>query len=1748
MLTSRKTMNPRLARLGFVFSLLVVLGLMSASATLAQQNTTTPTTITVSDTPITTNAKRLGVNLGTQDFWDSGLIMRNLAFRNPGFEAETWQTILHCQTVTASSCTDDNLYNYWPANFLNGGSASFIYGPATGSVATVTTSTAAVIGATGVTINLSGVTTAPSVGDYVVVRTNVPGNAQAGWWPQPSGGATVSTDTTDLSPNTPGKQALSINAAGAGQQVYLTNYDDGAGGRIYVKMSGNYNLAFRAKGTGGSNQVVITLVRNAASGTVQLWKQTVNLTNSWQDYNFPFSINNDVTSPGNIALTFNVYQSSMLIDDVAFTEAAAPNNPTAYRNAVVSTLQTLHPGTLRYMDSGINWGSSIDNILATDFARQRTGNSPHGSEIDDIAMGLHDFLVLCQTVGAEPWYTMPTGMTTQEMTNLMEYLGGSSSTTYGAKRAAMGQTAPWTSVFAQIHLEFGNEVWNTGNPGANMSDPTAYGKRAATIFATAKASPNYAAKKFDLVLDGFAAVSFWTQGALAASSGYDTVDIAPYNFNYFNDASSSEAVFGPMLAEPEYMNSDPNGWVKANATIAGTSGPTPAKLAFYEANIDANQGSVSQDAVNNAIPSLGAGLSVAANMLLAQRDNGVTVQNMFALEGIDVTFYGSTATSATTSPIWGVTIDMGGATDLRRPMYLSEELANMAILPTMFATSQSGTNPTWNQTFTANDSFSLPNAHFIQSMAYSDGTTLNIVLFNLSRTSALPVNFAGLNAPSGTATVNTLTAPAIDANNETQTNVAIATSSQSLGAGSVVSLPPYSMTVLSVPAPYIAPIVTGVTATCANSALSPSFTTTCTANVAGQGQYNSAFTWSASTGTVSSTGIYTPPATVPASGQAVVTATSTGDTTKSASYVITLATDTITGVTASCPATSVGQGKSINCTASVKGTGSFTGGYTWSTTAGSITPAGVLTAPATGTSVTITATSTQDQTKSGSVTLSVSPVLIISNLTYSVTGTTATVSWNLNMPANSAIAYGTSPSGGLNTPWNPSTTTSPSITLTGLQPSTTYYLAAYSMITGQAPTQYLTIKTSNGSTSVTGVSVNCTALSLLLGGSTGCAATVQGTGNYSSGVTWSASLGSISSTGVLTAPLTLLGSSITVTATSVTDPTKSGSVVVSLTPAATVTAVGLTCQATTLVDGSTTTCTPTVTGTGNVSTAVTFSASAGSITSTGVLTAPKTGTSVTVTATSVANPAKSASTVITLTPLPTITGVLVTCQASSLTVGGNTSCASSVTGTGSYTSAVTWSASAGSISSAGLLTTPSTGTSVTVTATSTQDPTKSGTAVITLNPALAITNPVITVTSTTVTVGWTLNNAQANSAVGYGAPGNVTNITPYSSLVTAQPSFTLTGFAPSSPVALVIQSWLPNGQSVSMNLSTTTAAASPTVTGVSVACAASSVLAGNSTACSASVAGTGKYTSTITWSASAGSITSSGVLTAPTTGTSVVVTATSTQDPTKSATTIVAVTPLPTVSGVTVTCPAGTLIAGSSATCSAAVSGTGNYSSAVTWSASAGSITPAGVLTTPTTGTTVYVKATSVQDSTKSAITSITLTPPTAVSSLSVTCPASAIAPGASTSCSVAVVGTGSYSSAVTWSASAGTITSAGLLTAPATGTTITVKATSVQDSTKSATTTVQISQNIAIVNPIISVTSTTIVVHWTVTQSAHNAVKYGLTTAYGAETPYQSTSTTNPSFTFTGLQPGTTYYGQLVSTNSSGTATYAVSVTTPLK
>jgi uncharacterized repeat protein (TIGR03803 family) len=339
--------------------------------------------------------------------------------------------------------------------------------------------------------------------------------------------------------------------------------------------------------------------------------------------------------------------------------------------------------------------------------------------------------------------------------------------------------------------------------------------------------------------------------------------------------------------------------------------------------------------------------------------------------------------------------------------------------------------------------------------------------------------------------------------------------------------------------------------------------------------------------------------------------------------------------------------------------------------------------------------------------------------------------------------------------------------------------------------------------------------------------------------------------------------------------------------AASITSVSVSCAPSSVSTGQTSQCTATVVGTGSYSSAVTWSASAGTINSSGLFTAPDSAGSATITATSAQDITQSGTAAVSV-KAPTITSLSVSCSPATIYPGQTSQCTATVKGTGSYSSAVTWSASAGTIDSSGLFTAPDSAGSVTVTATSAQDTAKSGTAAVSVKAS--------------------------------------------------------------------------------------------TITSLSVSCSPATIQTGGASQCTATVKGTGSYSSAVTWRAGAGTIDPSGLFTAPGSTGSVAITATSTQDTAKSGTAAVAVTPAPAITSLSVSCNPATIYPGQTSQCTATVKGIGSYSSAVTWSAGAGTISSSGLFTAPGSTGSVTVTATSTEDPAKSGSTTvaavqITLTP-----------------------------------------------------------------------------------------------------------------------------------------------------------------------------
>ena len=146
------------------------------------------------------------------------------------------------------------------------------------------------------------------------------------------------------------------------------------------------------------------------------------------------------------------------------------------------------------------------------------------------------------------------------------------------------------------------------------------------------------------------------------------------------------------------------------------------------------------------------------------------------------------------------------------------------------------------------------------------------------------------------------------------------------------------------------------------------------------------------------------------------------------------------------------------------------------------------------------------------------------------------------------------------------------------------------------------------------------------------------------------------------------------------------------------------------------------------------------------------------------------------------------------------------------------------------------------------------------------------------------------------------------------------------------------------------------------------------------------------------------------------------------------------------------LVTGATRQFTATVTGTSN--TAVTWTATGGTVSTTGLYTAGTTAGTFTVKAASAQDSTKSASATITITIPQPVG-VGIS-PANATLFPSGTQQFTATV-TNASNTAVTWAATGGAVSLTGLYTAGTATGSFMVTATSVQDSTKSASATITI-------------------------------------------------------------------------------------------
>ncbi len=476
---------------------------------------------------------------------------------------------------------------------------------------------------------------------------------------------------------------------------------------------------------------------------------------------------------------------------------------------------------------------------------------------------------------------------------------------------------------------------------------------------------------------------------------------------------------------------------------------------------------------------------------------------------------------------------------------------------------------------------------------------------------------------------------------------------------------------------------------------------------------NMPVSWTAKCGSISSTGLFTASGTV--GSTCTIEAIATGTTAYTAYGYDTIASPTSTTVTVSPQNPVVSEGATQQFTASTAST--------FSASCGTISSAGLFTAPLAPGSCVITATATNGSGAKGSTTASISSPITITPAS-AVTAQGQTQQFTANRAVTWSASCGSINASGL---FTASATQGSSCTIKAVASSGTAYTASAVDTIGAASALTITplspslpagtqqqftssvaatwtascgtIGASTGLYKAPSSPTSCTVTATATDGSGHVSSTVvtitaalaitpasittpqgqtqQFTANYS--VAWSASCGSITSAGLFTASAAA-GSVCTITANSTSGPADSATAKDTIGAAAQFTLSPLTPNISENATQQFTASAP-----------ATFTASCGSIDASGLFTAPLNAGTCQVTATATDGSGSSASTNVTVTSPITITPSSADLHALN---------------TQSFTAsqAVTWSASCGSISTSGGYRAPSAEGDCTITATATGSP------------------------------------------------------------------------------------------------------------------------------------------------------------------------------------------------------------------------------------------------------------------------------------------------------------------------------------------------------------------------------------------------------------------------------------------------------------
>lgn len=735
---------------------------------------------------IVRNPDRIGINIGTVNYYDSGQVLKNLiGSNNPGMEPLLNQQIWVLDkkgTPTTFSVPDQ--WDAVPANYWAGGTVTVVESESGGAQRRCSGTIASNTGPNypNQTSNTYPLITISSpcaesfdVGDIVIITKSTYPTPESWWesgsrggtWGAVGGGGRLVSDTNDLCA-TCGRQALNMDARPNGSSASATWYFDSGSDNAYVLLNGTYRVTFWAKLNAGSPTLTVTANRLSAGG-FNCGKYLPRLTTSWALYKWDCTASENAATiePGNAQVKFSVKGGSIYLDNVSFAKTNTdPANPTIFRDEVIQTLQKFYgppsiarSPTLRYW---LNQNAeTMNNWTQRDYAHAPVASGvgyfiqPAGGGA--VSLSLHDYLVICEVLKADPYLEVPVTFSNADAASLIEFLGAAASSPYGARRGALGQNEPWTRVFNTIHLSFCNECWNFGSfAGQSLAFRRGapdqeyyydYSTRARDIFAAMRAAPGYNPSSFDLGMNAQTAVT-WTMDAAIARAHPDSIEIAAYTYGPVKSFSDDAALWQPAVVDPYAKVMSPaNPFYQSvhdyqALKSCGPAGTARCKIKIYEWGQGTLGGGIDQKHLDYINAGAGEGLVMALQPLLNMQDYGIGPQAFFSLAE-----YRQNGNPA--PKLWGNVVDMGGATNHLRSTFLGPQLVNQSIIGPMFSCTIKN-NLTYRFAGSPNGEPPMPaveNVPYLFAFCFKNGDKRSIVVINTDLTTSHAISFEGTDPP-----------------------------------------------------------------------------------------------------------------------------------------------------------------------------------------------------------------------------------------------------------------------------------------------------------------------------------------------------------------------------------------------------------------------------------------------------------------------------------------------------------------------------------------------------------------------------------------------------------------------------------------------------------------------------------------------------------------------------------------------------------------------------------------------------------------------------------------------------------------------------------------------------------------------------------------------------------------------------------------------------------------------------------------